>query len=336
MRIATWSGIGALAAATALAACGGGGGGGGLGTVSLKTTDDVIREVDNVAIAQLLADPDMYGPASGGGEPMAYRVLRGDRTARPDGQKLSPAAAETVPCTTSGDYTVEDFTGDFVYPLFGQTLASTSSVAVYDDCREEADGTRSTLNGRVEIAASSGTAGTAESPNYFAAVFGSGSSSFRDVFESLSTSQRLTLGIRGRFEGREAGALVEARDAVVVSFTASYAGDSVRAGLHLGQDDDPLAVTEDSGLSTVTIDGPLGYSSEFCDDGWVHYTTLVPLHYNSGMGFFDAGELLIESGSQSVTVTFLGNGDVSYEFANGASGVIPQADLGSGGGCMAV
>jgi len=335
MQIAAWGRIGALAAATALAACGGGGGGGGLGTVSLKTTDDVIREVDNVAVAQLLADPSLFVPEDGGA-PTAYRVLRGDRTARPGSGKLTPAAAETVPCPTSGAYTVEDFTGDFAYVLFGQTLATDSSVTVYDDCREEVEDTRATLNGRVEVAATSGTAGTVESPSYFAAVFGSGSTPFRDVLESLSTSQRFTLRVRGRFEGRQAGTLFEARDAVSIDIGASYEGDSISAGLDFGQSDDPLILTEDSGLGVVTVDGPIGYASEFCDDGWVHYTTLQALHYNGDMGFYDAGQLLIESGSQGVTVTFLANGDVSYQFANGNSGVIPLADLGTGGGCMAI
>jgi len=335
MRIERWGGIGTLAAALALAGCGGGGGGGGLGSVSLKTTDDVIREIDNATVAQLLADPGMFVP-EGGGAPTAYRVLQGDRTARPGGQKVSPAAAETVPCTTSGAYTVEDFTGEFAYELFAQTLASDSSVAVYDDCVEESGDIRSTVNGRVEVAGTSGTAGTAESPNYFAAVFGSGSTPFRDVLDSLSTSQRFTLRVRGRFEGREAGTLVEARDAVSLDFVASFEGESVSAGLDIGQSDDPLILVEDSSLGTVTIDGPIGYSSEFCDDGWVHYTTLEALHYNGEMGFYDAGQLLIESGGQGVTVTFLGNGDVSYQFANGNSGVIPQADLGSGGGCMVI
>lgn len=333
MRIATWGRIGLLAAATALAACGGGSGGGG--AVSLKTKDDVIREIDNAALLQIIADPEAFVPAGGGGEPAGYRALS-DRTniSRQVAKNYTPSATED--CPAGGTHTANGFSGNFVYSLFGQTLASEYSVEEYDGCEEEFEGDRFTLDGAVKVAGTSGTGGSSESPTLYAAVFGSGSTPFRNVIESIEFSDRITTRIRGRFEERVAGLITESRDAVDIDIAFSAEGETFSFGLDIGETDDPFVVSEDAETGALEIDGPIGYSSEFCDDGVVHYTTVQALHHNGDTGLFDAGELLIESGDSSVTVTFQEGGGATYEFANGAGGAIAAGDLGSGGGCMAL
>ena len=327
----------ACASVALLAACSTGGGDDGIDPVSLSTKADVIREIGNVA--SMRGEGPMMQPAStaqarrsgarGFMAPSASGQARGSR-----GKGYAPAAEETVPCD-SGSMTYEDFIGARNYPLFGVTPPSTDySVYQYRDC---VDNTYypwvETSDGRVELGYSDSTAQT---PAYYYEVLGSGSTPYVSIAEDKSTGDRYTGRVLGRSESRDTGSVWQSRENLTVGFRSTFGGDIFTMDVDVGDDGNPLVITNDYSVDTLAVDGPISYSSSACEGGRVEFTTLEPMTFgydDSGMRFVNGGQIVIEAGGRSVTVTFQSDGGASYQFNDGASGTISRDEV-SDGECL--
>lgn len=321
-RIGGW--IGMLGVAASLTACFDGGG--GSSAVPLKSEQDVMREISNVIALQGGAGPISPAPARTTG----YRAL----AARNGSWGGPKRPQEVIQCDTGSYDVVQHFDTARNYPLLGITFGSDYLVSVYDDCAHVQEGFTTTETGRFEDGDNSGYR-TGEDPELGYIVAGSGSGAFR-IVDQGTDGTRFTARFRGRGETRDDATTHESRDAMDVDFALSFSGQSFKVSMDIGEDEDPLIVhTDFSGApQTLSIDGPIRYSSDFCDGGRVRYDTVTPLTFGEDADgtFINGGELIIEAGSRSVTLVFHPNGDIDYTFGNGVSGTITRAELLAGGG----
>jgi hypothetical protein len=327
MRIATWGRIGIVAAGLALAACGGGGG--GSNTVSLKSRDDVVREVANLSI--LYVD---------GGAPAASAKTRsigarGLMTRTLAGRQRTPAKNASPKTTTacdSGSLTYDNFYGVVrSLPLFGVDPTVDYYLETNSSCKF-VDGSYSELySGRYEEGGNIGyTAGSAESPLYEYYQDGEGGAPYRMVLQDTAYDEKLTFTSLGRVESRDTGTAFESREVYGVDIVYVFGGDSVRIGIDTGESANPLIFVDNYGGDTsLSIDGPMRYTSSFCEGGALEYATLTNLTVASdGSGtYINGGELTITSGSASVTLVFESDGDVQYTLSGGGSGLVTRAEL---------
>ena len=323
-----------------LAACSSGGGGDdGIGPVSLSTKADVIREIGTFASMQSGPSEGAAASSARARSGGAQRMMSASASPRPSGRRgkgYVPAAQETVPCD-SGSFTYENFTGAARnYPLFGVTPPSTDyDVLQYRDCVDSYDYPWVyTTDGRVETGDS---AATAQTPAYSYEVLGNGSTPFTDVADDTSTGDRYTAQLLGRAEYRDNGAVWQSRENLTAGLRFTFEGDTLSLNVGAGEDGNPLVVTEDYSVGTLAIDGPIHYSSSFCKGGRVEFTTLEPLTFGSdeyGASFVNGGQIVIEAGARSVTVTFQSDGGASYQFSDGASGTIMRDEMFGGSECL--
>lgn len=330
MRIATWGRIGIVAAGLAVAACGGGGGG-GPDRVSLKTKDDAIREVAN--LTALYVEGGVGPAANAKARPIGAKGLMLRTVAsRQGGTSAKSAAPKTTAACDSGSYTYDNFYGVArSLPLFGVNPTVDYYAETNNSCKF-IEGTYSEFYaGRYEEGGNgSYTAGTVESPLYEYYKDGEGGTPFRLVIQDTSYDEKLTLTSLGRVESRDTGAAFESREVFELDLVYAFAGDSVRIGIDTGDGATPLVFVDNyGGDATFSIDGPMRYTSSFCDGGELAYDTVANLAFTSdGSGaYINGGELVITSGSASVTLVFESDGDVQYTFSGGASGLITRAEL---------
>ena len=323
-----------------LAACSSGGGGdGGNGPVSLATKADVVREIGTFAALHndAAAEPAAAAQARRSGArrlmaPGDSRQARGNRV-----KGYAPAAEETYPCD-SGSVIHEDFTGTArYYPLFGVTPPATDySVLEYRDCADTYDYPWTyTSDGRVETGDS---AATAQTPSYSYEVLGSGRTPFTGTAVDTSTGDRYETQLLGRGEYRDTGAVYTWREILTAKAQFTFEGDTLSMNVGSGEDGNPLVVTDDYSVGTLAIDGPISYSSSFCKGGRVEFTTVEPLTFGSDGydSFINGGQIVIEAGGRSVTVTFQNDGGATYQFDGGASGTITRDEMSGGSECLLV
>jgi len=330
--------VAACASVALLAACSGGGGG-GIDPVSLSTKADVIREIGTFEAMQG-EEPGAQPASSARARSSGVQRLM-SRNTSPQGRgnrvKGYAPAAETVPCD-SGSVTYEDFTGVARnYPLFGVTPPSTDyGVLQYRDCVDNYDYPWVyTSDGRVETGDS---ASTPQTPAYSYEVLGSGSTPYTNTSEDTSTGDRYTAHLLGRTETRDNGAVYQSRENLTAGLRFTFGGDTLRMTVGAGEDGNPLVVTDDYGNGTLAVDGPIHYSSEFCEGGRVEFTTVEPMTFGSDASgsFINGGQIMIEAGSRSVTITFQGDGGASYQFNDGDSGTITRDEMSGGSECLMV
>ncbi len=327
-RIGKWIGI--LGVAAALTACFDDGG--GSSAVSLKSEQDVVREIANVIALQGGAGP--ISPAA----PRAtgYRALA-ERSGGSGGPKHP---RETSLCDAGSVEITEHFDSARPYRLLGVNFATDYLVSEYDDCVFNEPDLTVTETGRFEDGDNSAHR-TGEDPELGYIVAGAGDTGFRVVYEG-GFGSTYTTRFLGRGETRDDATTHESRDAMELDFAVSTNGQTARASIDIGGNDDPLIVHVDfSGApQTGSIDGPIRYSSDFCEGGRVRYETVTPLTFGEDENgtFINGGELIIEAGRRSVTLVFHENGDIDYEFDNGISGTITRAEqlAGGGGECLAI
>jgi hypothetical protein len=319
-----------------LAACSGGGGNDGIDPVSLSTKADVIREIGTFEAMQGEegAQPASSARARRSG---AQRLMSRSTSSQARGRhpKSYAPAAETVPCD-SGSVSYEDFTGATRnYPLFGVTPPSTDyAVLQFRDCVDNSYYPWTyTTDGRSE---SGNSTSTAQTPAYSYEVLGSGSTPYTDAAEDKSTGDRYTTQLLGRIEDRDNGAVWQSREHLTASLRSTFDGDTFSMTVGIGEDGNPMVFTDDYGVGTLAIDGPMHYSSSFCEGGRIEVTTNESLTFGSDESgsFINGGQLVIEAGSRSVTITFQGDGGASYEFNDGDSGTITRDEISGGSECL--
>lgn len=320
--------LGIVLAGSVLVACGGGGGG-GVGSVSLKSEQDVIREISN--ISALYVDGSGAEPAarSARGRETGLKRLanqgraKSSRAGRAKAASVTPKLAVTEDCSGGGDYTYEEFfEAQRSLPLFDVNPVTDYYVETDRDCRY-VEGTYSEYyDGRFEFGDNGSYTG--EGPYYEYDVEGSGDTPFRVVFEDTEFDQKETIKTLGRYEGRDDGVTFESREIFDLDLTFSVEGESVNVGAKSGESGNPLVFVDNyNGDGSVSIDGPIRYDTDFCDSGRVDFTTVQNLTFGFSDiygTFIGGGELIIESGSTSVTLLFQGDGDVTYTFENGETG----------------
>lgn len=334
MRIATWGVLGIVSAGLALSACGGGGG--GSNTVSLKSRDDVIREAANLSMLYV----DGAGPAaatSGARSIGAKGLMARAVTGRQRGTTAKSVSPKTTQACDSGSYTYDNFYAVArSFPLFGVSPTVDYYLETNDSCKF-IDGTYSELyTGRYEEGGNAAyTAGTAESPLYDYYEDGQGSTPYRIVLQDTAYDEKLTATSLGRVEARDTGATFQSREIFGIDLVYVFAGDSLKIGIDTGKAAEPLVFVDNYGTDgSLSIDGPMRYSTSFCDGGALEYDTVTNLTVTSdAMGtYVNGGELVIMSGSASVTLVFEADGDVQYTFGSGDSGLVTRAELANASG----
>ncbi|MGH8481143.1 MAG: hypothetical protein ACRES8_01615 [Nevskiaceae bacterium] len=323
-----------------LAACGGDG---GSSTVSLKTEQDVTREIVNV-----IGLRDSAG--SGSTSTMARSGVSGSMRARLAGtmaardvsgpgraQAKTTPAKENVPCDSGAYVYFEFFNVARSLPLFGVNPPVDYYYYDHDDCRLVSGSESVTTNGYEEYGDNiSYSSATAESPRYEYYAYGSGSGRYSFLFEDTSFDETFRLDSQGRGEYRDNGSSRESREIAEFDLAVTFGSFRESVELDAGATGEPLVIVDNYGAGNATIDGPFRYSSEACRGGRLAYTTLQPVTFASDdFGtYVNGGELFIESGSASVTLVFQSDGSALYELSSGGSGIVTRAELSAYEGCQ--
>lgn len=330
--------VGAAALAAAVAGCGGGG---GSDTVALKSAGDVARELQNISTLYVDNAPASKAARPGPGtRATGVRGLLSRSVAGQSRASRSGGVAKATGDCDSGTYTYDEFIGQVRnLPLFAANPVLDYVIGTDRDCKF-VEGTFSQYyDGRYEYGDNwAYTEGTAQAPYYDYYLDGSGSTPYSVVLEDTDFNEKITIKTVGRSEARDNGTTYESRDIFGVDFRYAFDGDSIRLDIDAGRSGDPLIFVDNyNGDGTLSLDGPLHYSSDLCDGGRLTYDTLqgLTLGFSEPYGYFpNAGVLRIESGSAGVTLEFQSNGDVFYTFDSGQSGTVTLDDVASAEGCV--
>jgi hypothetical protein len=335
--------VGAVGSVFLLATACGGGGGGGSGAVSLKSEQDVVREIGNIsslyvegagsAPAAASADASTRGRETGVKRLASQARAKYDRAARIKAKSVTPKVAVTEDCPSGGNYTYEEFfETQRNLPLFAVTPSMNYLTETDRDCRY-VEGTFSEYYDGYFEYGDNGAVASGETPYFEYAVDGSGDTPYRIVFEDTEFDQKETLKTLGRYEGRDNGVTYESREIFDFDFIFSVEGESFSIGAKAGESGNPLIFVDNyNGDGSLSIDGPIRYDTDFCDSGRVDFTTVqnLTLGFDDTYGtIIDGGELIIESGGTSVTLVFQSDGGVTYTFENGDTGQATLEELNS-------
>jgi hypothetical protein len=307
--------FGVLMSFTLLAACGGDGGG-GTSPVKLSTEADVLREIGNIGVLYLDSAGPAAASASGARQMTRERLQRNPLTAK----SVSPKAAETFDCTTSGTTSYEEFVEvSRNLPLFAVSPTVDYTVYIDNNCVESDESGTYRSDGRFEDGSNYNYVG--ENPFYEYQAFDDAS------FGYETTGYDFSYGLDGRFESRSTGGSYEERARFRFSFDGTAEGESFFVDYRLGDGDESLIAVDSA--ESYTIDGPLSYSTSLCEGGRIVYDTLQALTFGSDESgaFINGGQLELTAGSHSVLLTFQADGDVTYSIDGGAPGEITRAEL---------
>jgi hypothetical protein len=332
-----------------LGACsdGGGGGDGGIpSTITLISEQDVIREVANLSMLHgsdqaLSADA---GATAAGARGMASsagvrRLLASSSVADRQGvraKRMSPQA-ETYNCDSGSTTSDSFFAVTRNLPLFDVSPTMDYYTDVDNNCRYVDGAETWTSNGRSEYGDNdSYSAATAESPNYYYVLDGSGSTPYTFFYQDTDFDEKVTVKSLGRSEYRENGTNSEARETIAFDLAYDSGGDGFDLEVAAGKSGDPLIYVDNYGDGTFSVDGPFGYRSTDCRGGNVVYDTvdLMTLGSDEYGLFISGGELVITSGNNAVTLVFQSDGGYQYQFSNGNSGEVTRQESLSGGDCL--
>ncbi len=313
--------------------------GGGSDTVALKSEADVVREIQN--LASLYVQPAPAAKSAGPGKRAAgVRGLLARSVAGQSRAARGQGTAKVAGTCDSGSYTYDDFVGQArSLPLFAASPVLDYTVGIDYDCRF-VDGTFSEFyDGNYEFGDNSAyTVGTVEAPYYDYYADGSGGTPYRVIFEDTDFDEKLTVRTLGRAESRDNGAVYESRETFGIDFTYTFSGQTIRLDVDAGAGGDPLIFVDNYDTDgSLSIDGPLRYSSDICDGGSLRYDTVqnLTLGFSETYGYYpNGGELHIESGSAGVTLEFQANGDVLYTFDGGGSGTVTLAEVAAAEACV--
>lgn len=316
---------GGILAGAVLSACGGGGG--GSSAVTLKTKDDVIREVSNLSS---LLSPGSVGAKSA--QPGARNLGARRFMELKAGGKASPSkrlkAGTRYDCGT-GYYTEEVFSNTSrSLPLFSVSPNMDYDIEIYSSCKD-VEGTYSTTqNGTGESGDNWGYAAfTGGSPGYDYLALSNYSYTEKDTNPDYGYT--FTFKGQGRGESRDDGAAYLSRDAISLDITSVFEGDTFKVSLDFGKSGSFLETTDNYGSDgTFEVNGPLAYSSSDCPGGSMTLSTPQAISFGSDVDgdYTTGGQLQIVSGGKTVTLDFQSNGDVDFEIEGGVSGVITRAE----------
>lgn len=331
MRTVTRSSLG-MVASIGLAACSFGDN--GSTNVSLKSEADIIREVGNViALAGGIAS-GTGGASANARQPGVRALIEANSAYSRRDTGVTPKAGETFECNGGGSYAQEDFAGvAYDLPFFGVSPTMDYSIRQNDHCRTIMSDTRYTFEiGADRFGDNGAYAGTptADNPYYEFGQSGNGNTPYTLTVEDTSFDEKIVLRKLGRGERRDDGLSNEVRESLRAAVDLYFNNEHLALDLTAGEDGVPLVIVDGYAAGTAAVDGVLRYSSPFCDGGRVEYTTVQKLSVVTdefGQRYISGGQLVIRSGHATAAVVFLPNGDIQYEFGNGAAGVIARGSL---------
>lgn len=306
-----------LLSAAALVACGEDG---VTAAVPLKSEADIAREIANVVVLQgggqaleptPLATVPANGKAAGAWPEPAF--------------PMGPRSVETTQCD-SGSFTFETLTERTRHlPLFDVDGIFGIDITHARACRFDYGYVVTTEDGRSETGATPDDG--MEGAHYYYAVAGTALAPHvirYDFFDGSTVTRRR----QGRHENR-LDTCCEFREVLETDFVVARNGETQRFSVDTGEQGNPLTLSYAFQPLQLTIDGPVRYSSSFCEGGRLEYDTLEALTFDrdDAGAFVNGGVLAITAGDRSVTLTFLANGDVNYLFADGTSGTIARGGL---------
>ena len=315
-----------------LSGCGGGGGsddGGSGDAVPLEAEADVLRELSMLGgIAYELGyNIEPAAASTLRRSPMRQALMRGSKQRLPARKKASVAAAIDDGCD-SGSVSTSSGSKNVSFQYYGASSSSDYEISDYRDCVVDHSGDdyvdTDYDDGRIEVGASTNDASEVQ---YGYGQFGSGSTPelyrnhYQEQGQAAQDNEVQTLG-RVEFRSLQDGRFDQA---LVASFDYRE-NNSYSLSLDLGQTSAPFKLVQ-SGNGSLSIDGPYRYASSECEGGTATTTTHQAITFNSQTGNVSGGQVRVNAGSDSVTITFNADGSAGYLLGNGLSGTLNSAEV---------